>query len=63
MHAMAMIQTDALEFLARKPGPYAKPDSETGEMVKGFWHKQDHTGSDTCVGCAVEDALQNNTAR
>ena len=63
MHVMVPIQKDALDFLANRPGPYSKPDSETGEVVKGFWHKPNHAGGDTCVGCAVEDALQSNTAQ
>lgn len=67
MHTMVPTQKDALTFLAERRGPYSKPDSDTGEMVSGFWHKPEHTGSDTCIGCAVEEGLQatpiaNNTA-
>jgi hypothetical protein len=58
MYAMVPIQRDALEFLAGRPGPYSKPDAETGEIINGFWHKTNHTGSDTCVGCALEEGLQ-----
>ena len=62
MHAMVTIQKDTLEFLANRAGPYSKPDSETGAVVKGFWHKPDHSGSDTCAGCAIEEALQSPVA-
>lgn len=51
------IDSDALEFITRGPGPYAKPQ-EDGSMRGGYWHKPDHRGPDSCAGCAVEKALE-----
>jgi hypothetical protein len=49
------IDKDALTFVAERPGPYTHANGDGG-----YWHKENHTGNDTCAGCAVEAAL--NTA-
>ncbi len=56
MSKQIAVDAEALIFIIQHgQGPYRRTDGEGNEAR--FWHKEQHAGPDTCVGCALEAGL------